>query len=141
MCTKNHNHMMYNFWDTECDRQDFLSFWAIFSIFPTNNPSNQNFEKMKSHLEILLVNKLENQNFEKIKKTLEIYHFTLSQGFPNSGNGWGVNLFFLGGIRNFAGRGEGLFFCQVVRTWGALILVIWTFFKAKNCTLWIMNIN
>ena len=47
MCTKNHNHMMYNFWDTECDRQDFLSFWAIFSIFPTNNPSNKNFEKMK----------------------------------------------------------------------------------------------
>ena len=33
MCTKNHNHMMYGSWDTEWDRQNFLSFWAIFCPF------------------------------------------------------------------------------------------------------------
>ena len=26
---------------------DFLSFWAFFALLPTNNPENQNFEKMK----------------------------------------------------------------------------------------------
>ena len=33
MCTKNHNHMMYDSWDMEWDRQNFLSFWAIFYPF------------------------------------------------------------------------------------------------------------
>ena len=33
MCTKNHSHMMYCSWDTEWDRQNFLSFWAIFCPF------------------------------------------------------------------------------------------------------------
>ena len=32
-CTKNHNHMRYSFWDSEWDRQNFLSFWAIFCHF------------------------------------------------------------------------------------------------------------
>ena len=31
--TKNHNHMKYNSWDKEWDRQNFLSFWAIFCTF------------------------------------------------------------------------------------------------------------
>ena len=30
MCSKDHNHMMYISWDTEWDRQNFLSFWVIF---------------------------------------------------------------------------------------------------------------
>ena len=30
MCDKNNSHMMYAFQDKECDRQFFLSFWAIF---------------------------------------------------------------------------------------------------------------
>ena len=33
MCNKNHNHMMYGSLDTEWDRQNFLSFWAIFCSF------------------------------------------------------------------------------------------------------------
>ena len=33
MCTKNHNPIMYGSWDTEWDRQNFLSFWAIFCPF------------------------------------------------------------------------------------------------------------
>ena len=56
------------------------------------------------------------------------------QGFPNSSKGWGGG----GGIRNFA---EGNFFYQVAGTWGEVILAIWTFFKAKNSFLWILNIN
>ena len=30
MCTKNHKHLMYSSWDTEWDRQNFMSFWTIF---------------------------------------------------------------------------------------------------------------
>ena len=30
MCTINENHMMYDSWNIRHDRQDFLSFWAIF---------------------------------------------------------------------------------------------------------------
>ena len=33
MCTINNNQMMYGSWDIECDRQTFLSFWAIFCHF------------------------------------------------------------------------------------------------------------
>ena len=36
MCIKNHNHMTYSSWDTEWDKQNILSFWAIF--FPFNHP-------------------------------------------------------------------------------------------------------
>ena len=36
-CTKNHNHMRYSSWDTEWDKQNFLSFWGIFCHF--NTPS------------------------------------------------------------------------------------------------------
>ena len=47
MPTSNHDHMMYTYWDMECDRF-FLSFLAIFCIFyPSNNLENQNFEKMR----------------------------------------------------------------------------------------------
>ena len=50
MCTKNHNHMMYSFWDMERDRQNFLSFWAIFLPFYSPHPNDlesQNFEEKK----------------------------------------------------------------------------------------------
>ena len=56
MRTKNHNHMMHGSWDTEWDRQNYLSFWVIFlSLYPPRHPlKNQNFEKKwKKCLEIL----------------------------------------------------------------------------------------
>ena len=38
----------YASWDTECDGQVFLSFWAILlPFYLPNNLKNQNFEKMK----------------------------------------------------------------------------------------------
>ena len=33
MWTTNHSYMIFGSWDTEWDRQDFLSFWAIFCLF------------------------------------------------------------------------------------------------------------
>ena len=54
MCTKNHNHMMYDCWDTEWDGQNFLSFWAIFCPFSS----------------------LKNQNFKIEKNIWRYYHFT-----------------------------------------------------------------
>ena len=33
MCTINKNHMMYGFWDMECDVQNFLSLWIIYCPF------------------------------------------------------------------------------------------------------------
>ena len=33
MCTISENHMMYGFWDIECNGQIFLSFWTIFCPF------------------------------------------------------------------------------------------------------------
>ena len=42
---------MYGSWDIECDRYNFLSFWAIsypFTPPPPNNPENQNFVKIKN---------------------------------------------------------------------------------------------
>ena len=45
MCSINDNHTMYDSWDMEHNRQNFLSFWIIFC--PTMDPENQNFGKMK----------------------------------------------------------------------------------------------
>ena len=48
MCNINYNHMMYGSWDTEHDRENFLSFWTIFCTFSLlTHPKNKKFEKMK----------------------------------------------------------------------------------------------
>ena len=48
MCNINYNHMMYGPWDTEHDRENFLSFWTIFCTFSLlTHPKNKKFEKMK----------------------------------------------------------------------------------------------
>ena len=52
MSTTNQNHMIYDSWDMERDRQNFFSFWTTFCPFtppPINNPKNHNFEKMKKN--------------------------------------------------------------------------------------------
>ena len=40
MCNKNHNHMIYRSWDTEWDRQNLLSYQAIFCLSPPNDQEN-----------------------------------------------------------------------------------------------------
>ena len=51
MFTINDNHMIHGFSDMESKRQNFLSFWTVFSPFTStpNNPKNQNFEKVKKN--------------------------------------------------------------------------------------------
>ena len=55
MCTKNHNHMRYDSWDTVWGRRRFLSFWAIFCPFTTPPPLTtwkiKILKKWKKHLE------------------------------------------------------------------------------------------
>ena len=46
LCTTNDD-MMYGSWDMGRDRQNFWSFWAIFSFTPHYQLKNQNFEKIK----------------------------------------------------------------------------------------------
>ena len=45
MCTINGNHMIYCFWDREQDRQNVLSFWAIFCSLPHLQPGKLKFGK------------------------------------------------------------------------------------------------
>ena len=48
LCTINDNHMMNGSWDMERDGQIFFFILGHFlPFYPTNNPQNQNFEKMK----------------------------------------------------------------------------------------------
>ena len=51
--TKSNNHMIYDSWNMERNRQNCLSFWAIFLpfYFP-NNLENQNLKKWKKYLEM-----------------------------------------------------------------------------------------
>ena len=59
MCTKNHNHMRYGSWDTEWDRQNFLSLWAILCLFT-----------LQSTWKIKILKKWK-------KKAYRYHHFTL----------------------------------------------------------------
>ena len=52
MFTINDSHMIYGFSDMECNRQIFFHFRLHFALSlpsPTNNPKNQNFEKLKKN--------------------------------------------------------------------------------------------
>ena len=44
MCTGNHNHIRCSSWDTEWDRHNFLSFWAMFCRYTTLHPTFNNLE-------------------------------------------------------------------------------------------------
>ena len=48
------SHIIYAFWDMECDRHNFLPFCTIFlPFYPPNNLKNQNFEKWKKYGDII----------------------------------------------------------------------------------------
>ena len=54
MCTENDSHMMYGFWDMECNGQNFLSFWTIFCPFTSLTTQKiKILKKWKKCLEIL----------------------------------------------------------------------------------------
>ena len=47
-CNINHDHMLYCFWDTMCDRCNFhFSFWALFLIFYTTTAHKIKIKKMR----------------------------------------------------------------------------------------------
>ena len=52
MCTKNHDHLMYNPWDAVWDRYSFCHIGSFFAFLPPKDSGNQNFEKLKKHLQI-----------------------------------------------------------------------------------------
>ena len=60
ICIINGNHMMYGFWEIECDRQNFLSFWTVFALLPTCGARKSKFWIKKK--------KKKNKNFKKKKK-------------------------------------------------------------------------
>ena len=52
-CTKNQDHMLYFSWDMSHDICScYFSFWTILALLPPNSPKNENFKKMKKHLEM-----------------------------------------------------------------------------------------
>ena len=56
MCTINVDPMIYGFWNIRCDRQKFLSFWAIFCPFsPPDNPENRNLKLKKTPGDIVIL--------------------------------------------------------------------------------------
>ena len=53
-CTINDNHLMYGSWDTESNRQNFLSLWTFFCPFtPLWTQKIKILKKWKKHLKIL----------------------------------------------------------------------------------------
>ena len=57
MCIKNHDRMIHVSWSMEWERQNFLTFWAIFWPFttrPSNDPENQKLEMKKTSGDIIL---------------------------------------------------------------------------------------
>ena len=53
ICTINDSHMMYDSWDMEGNRQNFLSFWTIFWPFtPLWTQKIKILEKWKKHLKV-----------------------------------------------------------------------------------------
>ena len=51
MCTINEDHMICGSWDLRHDRQIFIILGRFLPFDPLNNPKDQNFEKIKKHLE------------------------------------------------------------------------------------------
>ena len=84
--------MMYSFWDVR-QNKGFLSFWAIFLHFDTsNNPKNQNFEKLKKMPADIIILHLCTLQMTIIWCMVEIWsmtdrhfcHFGLFSAHPNN---------------------------------------------------------
>ena len=76
-CTKNYDHMAYFSWDIARDRCNYFLFWAIFCPFtPLTCLKNENFKKMKKHLEISSFYKNEPKIMIVCYTVAEIRHVT-----------------------------------------------------------------
>ena len=70
MCTINYNHMMYDSWDIEGNRQNFCQFGQFFAYLPPKNPKNQNFE-----------NHMVYYSYAMVMTDIIIFHFELFFAF------------------------------------------------------------
>ena len=68
MCTKNYDQMMYNSWDTVCDRCNcYFSFWAIFYTFtPLKAKKIKIFERMKKRPENIIILQMCTKNYDQM---------------------------------------------------------------------------
>ena len=55
MCTINEDHMIYGSWNIRCNRQKFLSFWAIFCPFSPLTTWKIKFSKLKKTPEDIIL--------------------------------------------------------------------------------------
>ena len=69
MCTKNYNHMMYDSWDTEWDRQNFCHFRSFSALSPPYRPGKSKFWEIE-------------------KNTWRYYHFILMYGSWDMERNW-----------------------------------------------------
>ena len=97
LCTTNGDHTMYGSWDTECDGQNFLSFWTIYCPFIPLNVSWDMERDRRTFLSFWTIfcsftlplpflppYKLENLDFEKMKKApgdIAILHKSTQQSW------------------------------------------------------------
>ena len=78
--TINDNHMMYGSWGTKCNKQNFLSFWAIFCPFaPLTTQKIKFLKKWKKHLEI-------SSFYTSVPKIMIIYYAVPEQGLIQAKN-------------------------------------------------------
>ena len=84
MCNINENRMMYGSWDMKRDGQNFLPFWTVFCSFtPSNNPKNQNFEKLKkTSRDIIILHKCTKSNDHMLYCSLDMAHNRFNCYFP-----------------------------------------------------------
>ena len=55
MCTKNHNHMTYGFWERVRQTDFFVLLGHFLPFYSPKNPENQTFEKMKNTYEDVII--------------------------------------------------------------------------------------
>ena len=78
MSTINENHMMYDSWDMECDRQNVFSSWVIFCPFtPPNSPKNENIKKNeKTPGDIIILHKCTKDHIHMLYCSLDLTQYT-----------------------------------------------------------------
>ena len=90
-CTINDNYMMYGSWDMKRDRQNFFFILGhFFPFYPTNNPKNQNREKMKKTPGDIIILHLRTRNDDHMlycswdiaHNKIKFLFFTLGYFFP-----------------------------------------------------------
>ena len=54
-CTKNHDHMLYCYWDMVCDKCNYFSFGLFFAVLPPSSLKNHNIKKIKKPWRYIII--------------------------------------------------------------------------------------